>query len=571
MNQKLLIPLAALVLALGTTACKKDPETEPRYLITDELEWDNADKNATLAQWFLNDLYSYLPGGFNRVGTGTDPGDFLDAASGDALPSRNNRPVEYYLTGTVSVVNNPDAYWSSAYAAVRRTNIFLANVDKVPATAANLGLWKAEARFIRAMMYFELVKRYGGVPLIGDKVFTLTDDLALPRNTYEECVNYIVSECDAIKGDLRKDASLADADWGRITQGCAIALKGRMLLYAASPLFNGGGVNGAGALQGYPSYDANRWQKVLDAAQELVGLNYFALQTSTSAAPAAYLSVFTTKRNREIILGKQVANSTLIEQYNTPIGYNSASISSLGLTSPTQDFVDAFPTNAGAAVSTTGAVSYINRDPRLAATVFTNGTKWLNRNVETFTGGLDRPGGSAVQTRTGYYLRKFMGDFTSATAFSNTSHNFPIFRYAETLLNAAEALNELGRTEDAMQRIFAIRQRAGITAGSPARYGVKLGISQSEARDLIRNERRIELSFEEHRFWDVRRWKIAETALSGPLYGVQITREGTAANPTYIYTRQQVATMTFQPRLYYLPLPYDETTKNLNLTQNPGW
>ncbi|HET9503884.1 MAG TPA: RagB/SusD family nutrient uptake outer membrane protein [Hymenobacter sp.] len=586
MNQKLLIPAAALLLALGTTACQKDPETEPRYLIRDELLWDNLDQNAFLAGAYLNDVYSYLPGGFNRIGAGagiganTDIGDFLAAGAGDAVPSRLQRPVEYYTNGTVSSVNNPDPYWNSAYAGIRRVNIFLANIDRVPVSATNNVYWKAEVRFIRAMLYFELVKRYGGVPLIGDKVFTLNDDLSLPRNTYADCVNYIVSECDAIKGNLRADASLADADWGRITRGCALALKGRMLLYAASPLFNGGRVNGASDLQGYPSADPSRWQRAYDATQELVALNYYALNAGTVGSATPYSNIFTAKRNKEIILAKQAANSTLLETNNAPIGYSSPA-TSLGLTSPTQDFVDAFPTNTGLGITATGTnynatAPYTNRDPRLDATVFYNGMTWLSRPVQTFTGGVDRPGGSAVQTRTGYYLRKFTGNFVTGTTYSNTSHNFPIFRYAEVLLNAAEALNELGRTDEALTRLIAIRTRSGIAPGTNSRYGLPAAgsVSQADARTLIRNERRIELGFEEHRFWDLRRWKTAETVLNGPLYGVQITRSGagTTASPyTFTYARQQVSTMNWQPRLYYMPLPYDETTKNLNLAQNPGW
>ncbi|WP_324673856.1 RagB/SusD family nutrient uptake outer membrane protein [Hymenobacter sp. GOD-10R] len=572
MKSKLLFPAAALLLALGLNACK-DPETEPRYLIRDELMWDDADRNATLAGWYLNDLYNYLPNGFNRIGF--DPGDVLGAGDGDALPSRIGRPVEYYTNGAISTVNNPDPYWGNSYAGIRRVNIFLANIDRVPATAATLVYWKAEARFVRAMLYFELLKRYGGIPLIGDKLFTLDDNLSLPRNTYEESVNYIVSECDAIKGDLRPASAIPDADWGHVPQGAAIALKGRVLLYAASPLFNGGGVNGAGVLQGYPSYDANRWQLALNAAQELISLGTYSLLTATTApSTSAYASVFSVKKNNEIILAKQSANNSLLESYNAPIGYTSPAASQ-GVTSPSQNFVDAFPMNTGVAITATGSNynpqnPYVNRDPRLAASVFFNGRQWLSRTVETFDGGRDRPGGSAVQTRTGYYMRKFLYEYSSGTSYANQSHNFPLFRYAETLLNAAEALNELGRTEEAMTRLISIRQRAGITAGTGNRYGIPVGIGQAAARDLIRNERRIELGFEEHRFWDVRRWKIAETALNGPMYGVRIVRS--AATPyTFAYTYPQVSTLVFQARLYYMPLPYDEVTKNTNLTQNPGW
>ena len=588
--KKVYVPALAALLALGSTACQKDPETEPRYFIRDNLQWDEQDRNATVALFYFNDLFNYLPSGFNRLGDGT--GDFLAAGTDDAIPSRVNRPAQYFTNGFISVVNSPDQYWTTAYAGIRRVNIFLANIDRVPALPANIVIWKAEARFIRAMVTWELVKRYGGVPLVRDRLFTLEDDLALPRNSYADCVSYIVSECDAIRNDLRLPGSIPDGEWGRIPRTAALALKSRVLLYAASPLYNGGQVNGATQLQGYPSYDAGRWTLALNAAQDLMTAPNNVHSLITTPAATAFASVFTTKKNAEIILAKQSANSFNLETWNAPMGYGTPAASQ-GLTSPSQNFVDAFPTLTGLPITASGSGydpqnPYANRDPRLLLSVFTNGvttgtgttavttgSRWLSRNVETFDGGRDRPGGSAVQTRTGYYLRKFMGDFTNSTTYTNQSHNFPLFRYAEILLNYAEALNEVGRTEDAVTQVIALRRRAGLTAGTNNRFGIASSISQADARTLIRNERRIELGFEEHRFWDVRRWKTAETVLSGPLYGVQITRAGagTTASPyTYAYNpRATAATMLWQTRLYYLPLPYDETTKNLNLVQNPGW
>lgn len=569
------IMIGLLLLPLLWIACER-VETEPKDWIKDELVWDEADRNATLAQWFLNDVYSYLPTGFNRIGgriansSGTTQflvGDFLDAASGDAVPSRNNTPIENYTNGQVSVLVNPDPYWGTSYAGIRRATIFLANIDRVPATPASITAWKAEARFIRAQLYFELLKRYGGIPLLGNRLFTIDDDLALPRNTYAECVNYIVEECNAIKDSLGAEP-IADNGWGRIPRGAALALKGRVLLYAASPLFNGGGVEAdpnKRALTGYPAYDAGRWQKAIEAAEELIGLNYYALQSN-------FANVFTAKKNTEVILAKQAANNFSLEANNAPSGYATPALS-LGLTSPTQNLVDAFPMINGLSIDNPAsgydpAKPYANRDPRFDASVFYNGKKWLQRDVETFEGGRDKPGGSAIQTKTGYYLRKFMADFTNNTTYTNQSHNFILFRYAEILLNYAEALNEVGRSEDAIKQIIAIRKRAGIQAGSDARYGVPSDLSQLQLRELIYNERRIELAFEEHRFWDLRRWKIAESVLNGPLYGMKITKN---TDGTFSYTRVLVANSVFQPRFYHMPLPYDETLKNLNLVQNEGW
>jgi starch-binding outer membrane protein, SusD/RagB family len=555
--------IVALVTGLLLCNACERIEVEPKDWIKEDLVWDEQDENAALAGWFLNEIYAYLPGGFNRINN-----DFLDAASGDAIPSRNNTTITIYTNGQINVLNNPDQYWAASYAGIRRANIFLANIDRVPTVADRITNWKAEARFIRVMLYFELLKRYGGVPLIGDKIFTLEDDLQIPRNTFAECVDYIVDECNAIKDNLRAEAAITDNEWGRIPRGAAIALKCRVMLYAASPLFNGGGITSdprIAPLTGYTANDPLRWQKVIDAAEELMGLNYYALQSG-------FANVFTTKKNTEIILARQAANSFVIETNNAPSGYG-APAASLGLTSPTQELVDAFLMTNGLRITDTGSgysasTPYVNRDPRMVATVFHNGSQWLQRNVETFEGGKDKPGGNIVQTKTGYYLRKFMGNFATNTTYTNQSHNFPIFRFAEILLNYAEALNEVGRTADATTQVIAIRRRAGILAGGNNRYGVPVGVSQDEMRELIRNERRIELAFEEHRFWDIRRWKIAGNVLNGQLHGMQIIRN---ADATLSYTRVPVMKVVFEQRLYHIPLPYQETVKNLALIQNEGW
>jgi hypothetical protein len=549
--------------------CKK-LENEPRDLTTLPLIFDPIDQNATLAQQFLNNIYNYLPNGFNRVS-----GDFLDAASGDAVSSLGNTPISYYNNGLVSSTNNPDPYFSNSYNGIRQVNIFLANIGVVPVPTANPTrsiTWVAEARFIRAFLYFELLKRYGGVPLIGDQIFSLDSNLQLPRNTYSDCVNYIVSECDAIKGQLNLEP-LAATNLGRIPRGAAIALKCRVYLYAASPLFNGGGIPGDPniTLTGYPTADPTRWQNVVNAAQELIALNAYSL---AGTGTTGYVNIFSVKQNSEVILAKQQINDFALETADSPVGYIVNNSQSQGRTSPTEEFVDAFTTITGLPITdpTSGynpAAPYANRDPRLAATVFYNGSLWLNRAVQTFEGGLDKPNiPSATQTRTGYYLRKFLYDNSTSSAYSSQSHNFVYFRYAEIILNYAEGLNETGLTEAAVQQIILIRKRAGIQAGSSGRYGIPVGISQTNMRTLIQNERRIELSFEEHHFWDLRRWKIANTVLNTTLHGMQITKD---VSGNLIYSIVPVTNIVYQDRLYHMPLPYSETVTDANLTQNFGW
>jgi hypothetical protein len=544
-------------------------ETEPADWINEDLVWDDRDSGGQLAIWFLNDIYNYVPNGFNRIN-----GDFLDAASGDAIPSRINTPVESYTNGQASVILNPDPYWANSYFGIRKVNTLLANLHRVPFKQTVLHQYmRAEARFLRALFYFELLKRYGGVPLIGDRIFTLQDNLEIPRNTFAETVDYIASECTAIRDSLRPEP-IPDGEWGRVPRGAAIALKCRVFLYAASPLYNGGGIATdpvKRALMGYPTADPTRWQKVLDAVAELKALNYYALLSTGSPTPFA--SVFTTKKNIEVIFAKQTSNNTGLETSQSPVGYNTSGVVALGLTSPTQEFVEAFPMANGLPINATGsgfnpARPYTGRDPRLTATVFFNDTTWLNRRIETFEGGLDKPNKPEipVQTRTGYYLRKFLGNFATSN-FSNTSHNFIHFRYAEILLNEAEALNEMGMVESAVTQIIAIRRRAGIIAGTNNRFGIPVGITQDDMRLMIRNERRLELAFEEHRFWDVRRWKIAPQVLNGPVSGIRITKTGS----TLTYQVVPVSNLVFQNRLYHMPIPYDEVTKNTRLIQNEGW
>jgi starch-binding outer membrane protein, SusD/RagB family len=577
----LLSIITVSLFAVTWSSCRKY-EKEPKDWFGSALTFDTLDQNGIVAGYDLNNIYTYIPDGFDRINrTNTDAGDFLDDGAGDALPSRYNTPVESYLKGTVNLLNNPDPYWGNSYYAIRRATIFLKNINAVPIPAITKRYYKAEARFLRAFFYWELLKRYGGVPLLGDTLFNLTDNIELPRNTFAQTVDYIVSECNAVKDSLRFE-TLSSSDFGRVPRGAAVALKCRVLLYAASPLFNGGGFETDAtkkALTGYPTYDATRWQKVVDACVEFNALPYYALVTGGTATTIA--SVFTSKQNTDIIFSKQVPNGTGLETSQSPVGYVISNSRSFGLTSPTQDFVNSFPTIKGgtitedikSATNTTGfdpANPYANRDPRLAATVFYYGLTWLNRPVQTNNGGPDKPDNPAVapvQTRTGYYLRKFLGNFTTSSAFSSQSHNFPIFRYTEIVLNYAEALNETGQTESAVTQINRLRARAGITAGTNNRYGIKAGITQSEMRALIQNERRIELAFEEHRFWDIRRWKIADQVLNSTLYGISITTNGT----TTTYQPVPVATTTFANRLYHMPIPYDEITKNTKLIQNEGW
>ncbi len=547
------------VIIIGFSACKKPMyETEPT---TADLSYtfDKTDSLGVQAKAFLADIYSYLPNGYNRIGN-----DVLDAASDDAISSSPSSTIEYFVNGRISAVTPVDNSWDNNYKTIRKANVFLANIDVVPLNQKGLkAYWKAEARILRAIAYFELIKRYGGVPLMGDRVLGIDDNIELPRNTYTECLKYLLDECEALKTIARPDNTLAsDEDFGRVTQGVALALKARALLYDASPLNN-------------PNNDLAKWAAAAQAAKDVMNLNVFSLAS-------AYTTVFNTRKNSEIILAYQRAVNFDVETRNAPIGYTANNASGSGYTSPTQELVDAFDMSNGRAITDPAsgynpADPYTGRDPRFALTIMHNNARWLNRLVQTYDGGLDKPGSTVnVQTRTGYYMRKFMNEtFVTATVYSNQTHNFPIFRYAEVLLNYAEAMNEaadnaVNRTE-AFNQLKALRLRAGIPIGTIAGYqhGLKTTMTQAEMREAIRHERRVEMAFEEQRFWDIRRWKIAETVLNGTLHGMQIIKN---ANGTFSYTRTDALNVTFDAtKMYRYPIAASEVNKNRNLTQNPGW
>ncbi|WGQ08782.1 RagB/SusD family nutrient uptake outer membrane protein [Pedobacter gandavensis] len=520
-------------------------ELEPLERIHEDLVFDEIDKNADYAKQFLNGTYLQLPDGYNRLLTA-----FLDAGTDDAVSSQDGSIVEGFRTGLLSGQNVIDNQWLKNYTGIRRANIFLSKIDVVPTTAALKVQWRAEARFLRAYFYFELLKRWGGVPLLGDKVYGLNDNLNLKRNTADECYDYILSEIEAVK-DLLLPAVVVDQNIGRANKGAALALKSRVLLYRASPLWN-------------PNGDIQRWTAAANAAKDVMTLGNYSLGTD-------FIALFNTVKHSEIIFMKEQAQSQTVELYNGPIGYTEGT----GNTSPSQNLVDAFlmkngklPADAGSSYDPSNP--YVNRDNRFAATIMYNTTKWLNRPVETFNGGKDRPGGSRTQTKTGYYLRKFMGKFESSGTYSNQNHHVILFRYAEILLNYAEALNEAsGPLNEAVDAIIAIRKRAGVSAGADNRYGISASISQDQLRILIRNERRIEMAFEEQRFWDIRRWKIAGQVMNSPVKGMNIVKN---ADATFSYTVLDIAPSVFDiSKNYLFPIPYSEIQTNPNMTQNPGY
>jgi hypothetical protein len=579
---KLIIILVLAGIILSVSSCQKQYESSPLGQVTTASNvFNTQDSNGVAALQYLSTCYGQtLLNGNNRVS-----GDYLDAASDDAVSnSLTVSAVQQIATGAYTAATpNADDEWTHCYFGIRDVTLFIDNIYQVPMKAKlasgkpAIAAYRSEARFLRAWLYMELVKRYGGVPLLGDSVFTITTSTNIPRNSFSDCINYIVSECNNIQDSLMAVSDMTGANYGHVTRGAAMALKAEAWLLAASPLYNGGNIGAGNPLTGYTDYQLGRWDSAAQSALAIINSGIYSLMPD-------FRNVFITQAqpvgtNTESICWYMNGTDESVEQNNSPIGYSSAGAK--GNTAPTQNLVNAFPTDSGYAITASNSGydannPYSNRDPRLLYTVFCNGASlWLNRAVQTFDGGLDKPGGAVVQTKTGYYMRKFMGLFETAQGsppeFSATVHDWIYYRYAGILLDYAEATNEYSGPSTAVYNVlFQIRARAGIPAGTNSYYGLAMNMSQTDMRTAIQNERRCEMAFEERRYWDIRRWKIAAAAYNtAPLQGVDIVEGGAGA---VTYNPINVLTTAFNsPTMYLYPIPYSETIKDPSMTQNPGW
>ena len=531
----------------------------------------------------LNAIYSDIPDGTLYIGGAA----MMGSATDEAEFTNETNAIQAFNSGSWNAASMPDFVWANHYRAIRKVNQFLLSTGKVnldpwkldPSASSqavyntNLAAvkrWTFEARFLRAYFYFELVKRYGGVPILNDAL-SLEDDFSnVKRNSLNECIQFIVAECDAAVVQLPLNAAtlpyVAANDLGRATKLAAMALKSRVLLYTASDLFNTTSwASGYGnpELIALPSGDrAARWKAASDAAKALI-------DSAATPTLGAYKSLFNTFNNNEIIFTRSNAASNQFERNNSPIGYN------LGLSgnTPSQDLVDAYDVKVNATTTAKfdwnnaahAAAPYANRDPRLEFSIVRNDTTFgtPSRKVQLHTGGLD---GKPIinASKTGYYLRKYQIESLNLLNGNTGVHSWIIFRYPEIFLNYAEAMNEWNPTSADVKRYYDIvRLRTGV-----AMPVLATGLTQAEVRDKIRNERRVEFAFEDHRAWDVRRWMIAPTTLGVPLRGVDITKN---SNGTFTYKPIKVEDRTFTPKMYLYPIPQSELNIAKALVQNPLW
>ena len=371
--------------------------------------------------------------------------------------------------------------------------------------------------------------------------------------------SFIISECDSAAKVL--PARHADAEMGRATKGAALSLKARVLLYAASDQYNNASWASGYAKAELISLTGNRqarWKAAADAAKAVIDL-----AGTSYALTNNYRTLFTSFNNNEIILVRRNKATNDFEKLSYPIGFDHAT----GGTTPSQNLVDAYEMKDGTTFSWNNpehaAAPFANRDPRLTLSIITNNSTYKGRVVEAWTGGKDGKGVERA-TKTGHYLKKHVDENLDLLQNRTSVHSWILFRLAEVYLNYAEALNEYSPGHaDIKKYVDLVRDRAGIKMPL-----LPAGLSQDQMRERIRNERRVELAFEDHRFWDIRRWMIAPAALGGTLKGLEIVKEQSS---NFKYTVIDVESRVFEPKMYWYPIPQNELLKAKGLVQNPLW
>jgi len=577
MKRVIFINLAFCSLIIAFASCKKDIrnflDKPPGVDVTEDTIFSSKSQVDTfIAGMYLDGVATGYPNWLQGEGGGDNNGIWASACD-ESSAMMTWTWTKNWNFANITPTSNQDFRWIPRWKAIRRANIILEIIYGVPGVDQNYkNQVKGEANFVRALNYFDMLKFYGGVPIV-DHRFLLSEDLKIPRSSVEQVVKFIVEGCDK--------AALFCPDFyppelrGRITKGAALLLKAKTLLYAASPIFNTNtpyldlGENNK--LICYGNYDLNRWQLAADAAKAVIdwapagNIRLIEDQGITKN----YKYVWEKLDNDEIILAEKSREPVwpwyfpwygLLPTAGPYPGFAGATI--------TMNFVKSYEKangepqvwdmeNGGNDLN----IKYAELDPRFAQSIAYNGVYW-NVDipiVETFVGG-----SLAKDCAGGAWLRKFIPDGLTKTTPQIPS--WTLFRLAEAYLDYAEALNEAqGPSQQVYDAVNIIRHRSGMP-------DLPNGLSQPELRERIRHERAIELAFEDHRFWDIRRWLIAENegVMNGNMWGIIITKIAGTNPQEFSYKPYVFEVRTFLRKMYLHPFPQGEVNKGY-LIQNPGY
>lgn len=586
-----------ILLSVATVlfSCKK--VLEKRDLTA--LQADLIFNDSVLAISYIDYIYGQnLPGWGGTSGTLSNQTD---------ESYNNNKFVEGTLTindvadfGTSLTAN------TSPWIRIRAINNFLYEIEK---GALNRGLknkLKGQAYFFRAFRFFELVKLYGGVPLVLDPLPAVGDEnkaeAFLPRNKTSECIARIALDLDSafmLLPGKWPDPANNGADWGRITSGAAVAFKARVLMYWASPQFN-------------PGQLADRWQAAYQAstlAKTTLTANGFGLNSN-------FETMWFSERNNPEAVFVTGYNTTSNDQLKKNNTYDNSTRPTVaggggGSNQPTKEMMEAFPMKDGKPRGTSATYSYNaqtfykDRDPRFYKTIAYNGIDWTlnstayNRFWTYFSAGSTyapfAPNTTqTAATNTGFFCRKAIDPSLAASNVQFCGTDWMEIRYTEVLMNLAEAACGVNKLSEAYDELKAIRKRAGIAAGGDGLYGLKAAMTQAEMFQAILLERQVEFAFEGKRYWDMRRWKLFETVLNGKRRkGLTYTFKssaGVANHAAFLTQRETLAfddiylnnltladktldtyNINWKPEYYFFALPQTTLDNNPMLKQTTGW
>ena len=557
-----------LFVALAVTSCKKDfLDRTPSA----DLDEKKVFSDPALAIAYADNAYNHLIDDYARFnahrGTTAQASDEAVSGNTDVGVRTLNQGLfhDHYERGGAQL-NDIGDVWDRAYAGIRTTNTMLAKMNDIPWTDAQISAKTpqritGEMHFLRAFLYFELIKRFGGVPIF-DKPASIFDNIDIPRNSYQECLDFILADIDkAVLPDALPDQYNA-SNYGRATKGAALALKARALLYAASPLNN-------------PTNETSRWTAAANAAKAVMDMNLYSLQ-------ASYNDIMNVANSSEYIMIK-IRQPRVIDGFLLDFVMSPGSGGAQGSMNPTQNHVDMYDMQATGLPITDPASGYnpqnpyVGRDPRFEANILYNDVPWQGRrmgmwsqtNGTTTTYGADFRPNNIIYSATRYYCRKMWPEVYVRNATQRALFNYIFFRYAEVLLNYAEAINESADTQTARDLAIAELNKIRGRVNMPS---IPNTLTQAQLREAIVKERAVELAFEDFRWYDLIRWKRAKDVLTQPIKGMDVVRNANGSFTYNVITLPNLYQKRFTDHMYLYPIPRREVFKsNGILIQNPNW
>lgn len=549
-------------IAAASVSCNDFLDLQPTDAVTDRMMWSKPE----YAELYVNSFYDYIN---NYSQYWTDPSQAMQCSYGltEALtdmmkysPAASNNTGAHYgfmsqfVYGLAGTTASSCAFylsnWSAAYEQIRRINEFLYSMQQYATfEPEEITRFEAEARFFRGMVYFELVKRYHQVIVYRENMLDYAKDT--PLNTEEESWNIVEEDLTFAAQNL--PPKWDGADQGRVTSYAAWALLSRAMLYA------------------------ERWDVAKAAADEVEKGGFKLMDGTTSEEYSKIFSTTAMQGNTESILDYTYQHGILdhdFDYYFSP-GGDSEESNANGLGNPTQELVEEYEYAGGGEVDwsawhvsggTTDEPPYDQLEPRFGATILYNGAPWKGRTIEAFEGGKDgwtAPGtvNPSGKTTTGYYLRKLVDETHVDLTSVRSQQPWVMIRYAEVLLNKAEAAYRLDDPNTANECLRQIRSRVDLPYST---------LSGEDLWNAIRKERKLELAFEGHYFWDLCRWEVLVDELNGTtVHGFKVTSEG--ANSRYEYIDCDEQTRIYTDKIYQIPLPEGELSNNKALQQFPEW